>query len=210
MKTNEQTNQKQLTEDARESIIVKGIANSLLSMHFPKIKNLEEMLSYFDYEITIKPKEQEYDNLVMDFLTKNRYIKDTFRGFDLDLSKKNRDHKFSCVYDGLLKKITLCETLVSEYINHIEDSLDTLVGFDCNHKRYFDIICFLSERKNVLAVELPIWQYNDKTYSVDELYFKDENDLYSYFYQNTSKTIFIYQVKILKNNTIEIRYNVEK
>ena len=46
MKTNEQTQNEQFV---KESLILKGVANSLLSMQFPKFKNLIEMLEHFDY-----------------------------------------------------------------------------------------------------------------------------------------------------------------
>ena len=203
MKTNEQTKNEQLT---KESLILKGIANNIQSMHFPKFKNLEEMFSCFDYDIKITEKLSESDNSVLTFCLNHKNIKSEIIHYDLEIAKKNGGN-ISSTYCGILKKITLCENTIYLYTNLEEPT--TLVSFDANHERYFRIITFLSERGNILSSDLPIFKYKDKTYSIDDITFKSESELYGFFYENTD-TWIIYQVKIYNDGTIVLRGNKEK
>jgi hypothetical protein len=202
METNEQTKNQQLT---KESIILKGIASNIQSMHFPKFKNLEEMFSCFDYEIKISEKLSETDNSVLAFLLNHKNIKSEIIHYDLEIAKKNNGN-ISSTYSGILKKITLCENTMSLYMNFEEP---TLVGFNANHERYFRIITFLSERDNILSPDLPIYKYKDKTYSIDNIPFKSESELYGFFYKNTD-IWFIFQIKINFDGSIILRGNKEK
>jgi N-acetyl-anhydromuramyl-L-alanine amidase AmpD len=79
METNEQAKNEQFV---KESLILKGIANNLLSMQFPKFKNLIEMLQYFDYEVKITPKLFESENSVVAFFQKHNQIKSTVCEFE--------------------------------------------------------------------------------------------------------------------------------
>jgi hypothetical protein len=202
MKTNEQTKNEQLT---KESLILKGIAGNIQSMHFPKFQNLEEMFSCFNYEIKITEKIADINNSVFAFLSKHKDIKSQITHYELEAAQKNGGN-IASVYTGILKKITLCENTMCLYMN-MDESI--LVNFDSNHERYFRIITFLSERDNVLASDLPIWKYKDKTYSVDDIPFKSESQLYSFFYETTDIWM-IYQIKIINDGTIILRGCKEK
>ena len=210
MKPNEQTQNEQF---AKESLILKGIANNLLSMQFPKFKNLIEMLEYFDYEVKIDPKIFETGNVVVDFARKNREVLSAMNSYEHEISSRTNSYEGkSNVYTGLLKKIVLCENIMSLYENDNKTEINylkLLIDFDGNDKRYMRIIDFLSERGNVFAPNLPIFKYSGKTYSIGEQSFNSENDLIEYFMQK-KENIFVYQFKILNDNSVVIRYCVEK
>ncbi len=210
METNEQTKNEQFV---KESLILKGIANNILSMQFPKFKNLVEMFGYFDYEVDIKPKIFESKNSVVAFFQKHYNIKSVVTQYDLEVAQKNSSYsKISDVFAGILKKIALCENTINVYL--MPDDLNEftskkLVDFDKHHDRYFRIITFLSEKDYVLIPNLPIFRYMDKSYSVGEAYFKNENELVEHYVKNTN-IIFIYQVKIYNDNSIIVRCCNEK
>jgi len=71
------------------------------------------------------------------------------------------------------------------------------------------IIDFLSERDNVFAPNLPIFKYADRTYSIGEQSFNSETDLIEFYMQN-KENMFVYQFKILNDNSVMVRYCVEK
>ena len=210
MKPNEQTQNEQF---AKESLILKGIANNLLSMQFPKFKNLIEMFEYFDYEVKIDPKIFETGNVVVDFARKNRNVLSAMDAYEYDISNRINSYEGkSNVYTGLLKKIVLCENIMSLYENDNKTEINylkLLIDFDGNDKRYMRIIDFLSERGNVFAPNLPIFKYLGKTYSIGEQPFNSENDLIEFFMQK-KENMFVYQFKILNDNSVVIRYCVEK
>ncbi len=210
MKTNEQTQNEQFV---KESLILKGVANSLLSMQFPKFKNLIEMLEYFNYEVKIEPKIFEAGNVVVDFARKNREVLSAMNAYEYDISNRTNPYEGkSNVYTGLLKKIVLCENIISLYANNDKTEfnyLKSLVDFDKNDKRYMRVIDFLSERGNVFASNLPIFKYSSKTYSIGEQPFNSENDLIEFFMQK-KENMFVYQFKILNDNSIVVRYCIEK
>lgn len=208
MKTNEQTQNEQFV---KESLILKGVANSLLSMQFPKFKNLIEMLQHFDYNVKIEPKIFESDNAVVAFFQKHREVLSTMTAFEHDISKRNNLYGTSTAYSGLLKKIVLCENTISLYMNNSQESIPyekQLIDFDKNDRRYMRIVDFLSERENVFAPNLPIFKYSGKTYSIGEQQFNSENDLIEFFMQK-KENIFVYQFKILNDNSIAVRYCIE-
>jgi len=212
MKPNEQTQNEQF---AKESLILKGIANNLLSMQFPKFKNLIEMLQYFDYEVKIEPKIFESENVVVAFFQKHHEVLSTMVAYEYEISKRTNSYEGkSNVYTGLLKKITLCENIISLYANSSKVDLSynygkQLIDFDENDKRYMRIIDFLSERDNVFAPNLPIFKYADRTYSIGEQTFNSETDLIEFYMQN-KENMFVYQFKILNDNSVMVRYCVEK
>ena len=208
MKTNEQTQNEQFV---KESLILKGVANSLLSMQFPKFKNLIEMLQHFDYNVKIEPKIFESDNAVVAFFQKHREVLSTMTAFEHDISKRNNLYGTSTAYSGLLKTIVLCENTISLYMNNSQESIPyekQLIDFDKNDRRYMRIVDFLSERENVFAPNLPIFKYSGKTYSIGEQQFNSENDLIEFFMQK-KENIFVYQFKILNDNSIAVRYCIE-
>ena len=208
MKTNEQTQNEQFV---KESLILKGVANSLLSMQFPKFKNLIEMLQHFDYNVKIEPKIFESDNAVVAFFQKHREVLSTMTAFEHDISKRNNLYGTSTAYSGLLKKIVLCENTISLYMNNSQEFIPyekQLIDFDKNDRRYMRIVDFLSERENVFAPNLPIFKYSGKTYSIGEQQFNSENDLIEFFMQK-KENIFVYQFKILNDNSIAVRYCIE-
>ena len=210
MKTNEQTQNEQFV---KESLILKGVANSLLSMQFPKFKNLIEMLEHFDYEVKIDPKIFATGNVVVDFARKNREVLSAMNSYEYEISSRTNSYEGkSNVYTGLLKKIVLCENIMSLYENDNKTEvnyLKLLIDFDRNDKRYMRIIDFLSERGNVFAPNLPIFKYSGKTYSIGEQSFNSENDLIEYFMQK-KENIFVYQFKILNDNSVAVRYCIER
>ncbi len=209
MYTNEQTQNEQF---AKESLILKGIASNLLSMQFPKFKNLIEMLQYFDYDVKIEPKIFDSDNVVIDFARKYSHIKFEIAKYEHDLAnKQNSYEKISNVYSGLLKKIVLCENMMSLYsTNEIELNYNKqLINFGKNDERYMRVIEFLSERNNILTPDLPIFKYSGKTYSVTEYPFNNETELIE-FCINKKEIIFVYQIKIFNDNSIILRGNYEK
>ena len=211
MKPNEQTQNEQF---AKESLILKGIANNLLSMQFPKFKNLIEMLEYFDYEVKIEPKIFDTENSVVAFFQKHKELKSASIDFEYKLAQKNSTYnKISNVFAGILKKIVLCENILTLYMQDeekTENYYKRLVDFDKNHERYFRIIEFLSEMQNVLTPNLPIFQYDNKTYSIGEQEFKDEFELYEFFRKFHLDKFFVYQFRIYNDNTIKLRYCKEK
>ena len=118
MKPNEQTQNEQF---AKESLILKGIANNLLSMQFPKFKNLIEMLEYFDYEVKIEPKIFDSENSVVAFFQKHKELKSASIDFEYKLAQKNSTYnKISNVFAGILKKIVLCENILTLYMQDEE------------------------------------------------------------------------------------------
>lgn len=203
MKTNEQTQNELLM---KESLILKGVASNLLSMQFPKFKNLEEMFSSFNYDVKISEKMFEPQNSVVAFFLKHKDTKSNVTKFDYEIARKNGGMLCASLYSGILKKITLCENTMSLYMN---SDGSKLIDFDTNHERYFRIISFLSERNNILASDLPIFRYNDITYSIDELVFKNENELYDFTY-NCPNILFVYVIKIYLDGTIILRGKKEK
>jgi hypothetical protein len=213
MITNEQAPNEQLIKETKESLILIGIANSILKMRFPKMNNLKEMLSFFDYEVNISSKRFESKNSVVAFFMEHNKIKSVITSFELKLAEKNSTYnKISGVFAGILKKIALCENIMNVYMG--DDELKSskgvqLVNFDKHHDRYYRIIEFLSERGNILTPNLPIFQYDNKTYSVGEQTFKDENELIDFLYNKTD-IMFIYQFKIYNNNSIILKYCIEK
>ena len=210
MKTNEQTQNEQFV---KESLILKGVANTLLSMQFPKFKNLIEMLEHFDYEVKIDPKIFATGNVVVDFARKNREVLSAMNSYEHEISSRTNSYEGkSNVYTGLLKKIVLCENIMSLYENDNKTEINylkLLIDFDRNDKRYMRIIDFLSERGNVFAPNLPIFKYSGKTYSIGEQSFNSENDLIEYFMQK-KENIFVYQFKILNDNSVAVRYCIER
>jgi hypothetical protein len=205
MKTNKQTTSEQFL---KESLILKGVATNVLAMQFPKFENLIEMFDSFDYTLKINPKLFESENSVFAFFQKYKEIKFAFSEFEYNLGQRNSAYAPICVFSGILKKIVLCENIISYYSNEQESNESyhkQTVNFDKNDARYLRIIDFLSERRNVLAPNLPIFSYEDKTYSIGEQEFKNENELYEYFYHTGSNTIFVYQIKIHNDNSITVR-----
>ena len=64
--------------------------------------------------------------------------------------------------------------------------------------------------QNVLTPNLPIFQYDNKTYSIGEQEFKDEFELYEFFRKFHLDKFFVYQFRIYNDNTIKLRYCKEK
>jgi len=211
MKTNEQTQNEQ--SHVKESLILKGIASNLLSMQFPKFKNLIDMLQCFDYEVKIEPKIFESGNVVVAFFQKHHNTLLTMIGYENDIAcRTNSCDAKSTVYSGFLKKIVLCENTVSLYMNNSTDFIayeKQLIDFDGNDKRYMRLIDFFSERSNVFAPNLPIFKYSDKTYSIEEQSFKSEGDLMEFYIQN-KENVFVYQIRIFNDNSITLRCCFEK
>lgn len=206
METNEQTKNEQFV---KESLILKGVANNILAMQFPKFENLIKMLGTFDYEVKITSKIFESENSVVAFFQKHHQIKSTVNDFEFKLAQKNSTYnKISDVFAGILKKIALCENTISLYMQEEESNencFKRLVNFFKNHDRYFRIIEFLSEMGNVLTPNLPIFKYNNKTYSIGEQEFKDEFELYEFFRKFHLDVFFVYQIKIHNDNSIILR-----
>jgi len=210
MKTNEQTQNEQ--SHVKESLILKGIASNLLSMQFPKFKNLIEMLQHFDYDVKIEPKIFESGNAVVAFFQKHREVLSTMTAFEYDISRRTNSCGMSTVYSGLLKKIVLCENTISLYMNNCQESIPyekQLIDFDKNDRRYMKIIEFFSERGYVFAPNLPIFKYSDKTYSIEEQSFKCEGDLMEFYIQN-KENVFVYEIRIFNDNSITLRCCFEK
>lgn len=212
MKTNEQSKNEQFV---KESLILKGIANNLLSMQFPKLNNLVEMLRCFDYELKIETKIFESTNEVVAFFQKHREVLSILVAYENDISKRTNSYNGkSNVYTGLLKKIVLCENTISLYANSSNVDLSynygkQLIDFDRNDERYMRIIDFLSDRGNVFAPNLPIFKYDDKTYSIGEQIFDSESELID-FYVQKKENVFVYQFRILNDNSIIVRSCFEK
>jgi len=203
MKTNEQTKNEELM---RESLILKGIANNLLSMHFPKFKNLEEMFLCFNYDVNIIEKILKSENSVIAFFLEHQQLQFKYINFDLDIAEKNSNH-ISGVYGGIMKKIVLCENTIYLHKNPMDLEL---VDFDANHGKYYKIIEFLSERDNIYATNLPIFQYWGETYSVDDHKFKNVSELINFFFETKNNVWFVYQIKIFVDGTIILRGNQGK
>jgi hypothetical protein len=210
METNEQTRNEQLIKETKESLILIGIANNILKMHFPKMQNLKDMLSFFDYEVSISPKLFESENSVVAFFQNHRDFKSVATQHDIEVAQKNSSYdKISDVFAGILKKIALCENTINIYLmpdDSNEFSSKKLVDFDKYHDRYFRIITILSGMENVLTPNLPIFKYDDKTYSIGEQKFKDEFELYEFFCKFHLDVFFVYQFKIYNDNSIILRY----
>jgi len=206
MKTNKQTQNEQFV---KESLILKGVASNILAMQLPKFDNLVEMLGSFDYTLKITPKLFESENSVVAFFQKYKEIKFAFSEFEYNLGQKNNAYAPICVFSGILKKIVLCENIISYYSNEQESNENyskRVVDFDKNDARYLRIIDYFSERRNVLAPNPPIFTYEDRTYSIGEQEFKSENELFEFFYKFDSDTFFVYQFKIYNDNSIRLRY----
>ena len=205
MKTNEQSNEQQL-KTSREALILKGIATNILEMQYPQMKNLKLMLSYFDYDISPMTKstteESKDSNFVTDFYYKNKNIRIAIDQFNYDVSKLTEEGQLNSVYDGLLKKITLCENVISHYIN--ESNLTEEVDFDKEHYKFYEMIDFLSKNRFILTPSLPIFKYMGVTYSVNENKFKNKLEFMNYF-NDINEIIFVYFFKIYKDDSIIVR-----
>jgi hypothetical protein len=200
-KTNQQTSEqkkiydKSVSEKAKESIILKGIATSINSMAFPQFENLHEMLLHFNLGLDVE--NLKNDEGLNNLLIRNKKFLSEMINHDYQIMEDEK-------VNGSITNLVKSHTAKEKKFKLITNLAYSDINFD--EKKTFECINLISSLPTVGVATLPIFKHCGHSYSVGENVFNNINEILKIIV--STEFDFIVYLLYVTENIITMRWAV--